>query len=588
MSEKIAEVKGRPMLHWVGKRPIERVQPYPAQLVEAYGFTHDVPTHSSLNFKELQKDWSNLIFHGDNKEIISSLLIAGFRGKVDLIYIDPPFDSAADYVRKIELRGTKDKVEGEGQTVIEQTQYTDIWANDNYLQFMYERLILMRELLSDQGSIYLHCDWHKSHHLRFLLDEVFGEDNFVNEVIWYYKRWNIESSSYSANHDNIYVYAKREGGHIYNQSYIPKSEKSSAQGKAWISIIDENGVRKSIQTDTPTKGVPMPDVWKLDESASNFWEISMINPVGLERVGYPTQKPEALLERIIKASSNPNSIVMDCFGGSGTVAAVAQKLGRRWIISDINKGAIQTTSKRLQSIIRSKDNGSQHKSFKIYRVNNYDFQERHTATQIVMEKYGIDRTNTDRYFDGKLSNRLVKLLDFNRPATLLDIQAIKDELTNRPDEERDIQLFASGVERAVKEELERYNRGRPINKIGITDIQTDGVLVFEPAEAEIEIVKQANTAIITIKNYISPTILKRLDRQRSLFGEHIQDFRSQIDVVLIDSNYNGELFNITLSDVPLKKKDFIKGEYEVALASPSARIAVKIIDMLGEEYVCVE
>ena len=177
---KISAVKGRPMLHWVGKKPLERVQYFPAQLCESVGVERP-PVEPS--FQAFTNSDHNLLFHGDNKEILAALIVAGFRGKIDLIYIDPPFDSGADYVRKVKLRGLPEKLPGEGHSFIEQTQYEDIWANDNYLQFMYERLILMRELLSDKGSLYLHCDWHKSHHLRFLLDECFGAENFRNEII---------------------------------------------------------------------------------------------------------------------------------------------------------------------------------------------------------------------------------------------------------------------------------------------------------------------------------------------------------------------------------------------------------------------
>ena len=130
------------------------------------------------------KDGPNLLFHGDNKEILSALLVQGFRGKIDLIYIDPPFASGADYVRKVALRGKKEDLEAEGHSVIEQTQYTDIWANDNYLQFMYERLILMRELLTNDGSIYVHCDWRMNSYLRLTMDEIFGKSNFLNLVTW--------------------------------------------------------------------------------------------------------------------------------------------------------------------------------------------------------------------------------------------------------------------------------------------------------------------------------------------------------------------------------------------------------------------
>ncbi|MBA3612486.1 MAG: site-specific DNA-methyltransferase, partial [Nitrospirales bacterium] len=180
------------MLTWVGKRALRSVTPFPAQHIESF----TVPNAGRVLTQnhERWKDWplgypqGGLLFHGDNKEVVAHLLANGFRGKVQLIYIDPPFDSGADYVRKVALRGAEGtaKLEGERYSLGEQIQYSDIWANDNYLQFMYERLLLLKELLTNTGSIYLHCDWHKDHVLRLLLDEVFGSDNFVNEIIWWY------------------------------------------------------------------------------------------------------------------------------------------------------------------------------------------------------------------------------------------------------------------------------------------------------------------------------------------------------------------------------------------------------------------
>ena len=287
--------------------------------------------------------WMNRLIYGDNLLTLQALLagdadsgLPSLRGKVDLIYIDPPFDSKADYRTPITLPGTKFE---QRPTVIEQFAYTDTWKEGtiSYLKMMYSRLVLMRELLSERGSIYVHIDWHIGAYLKIMLEDIFGKGNFVNEIIWYYRRWNIAGSSFATNHDNLLYYGKNKNNRIYNQLFIPKSDKSSAQGKSWKSVIDENGIRHSIMTDEPTKGVPMPDVWN----------ISMINPVANERVGYATQKPEALLERIIKASSNEGDLVCDFFGGSGTTAAVAEKLGRRWITGDIGKPASLIMRKRL-------------------------------------------------------------------------------------------------------------------------------------------------------------------------------------------------------------------------------------------------
>ena len=356
---KITEVKGRPLLHWIGKKTIDIQENYPAQLVETFNNPHSaVP----LKYQDLIKDWSNLLFHGDNIEVLINLLQNGFRGKVDLIYIDPPFDSKADYIRQVELRGREheNKLEGEGHSRLEQKQYFDIWKNDDYLQFMYERLILMKELLSDKGSIYLHCDWHKSHHLRCLLDEVFGEENFVNEIIWGYRRFSRKGDSFPRMHDNIFIYKKNEN--IYNK--IKDNVRSDERYEKGYHTIVDNGVKKLLIYDeekTKKSGVDFSKYTEVkytdadSTSVGDIWDFPIINPQANERNNYPTQKPEALLERIIKASSNEDSIVFDCFMGSGTTLAVAQKLGRRWIGADINKGAIQTTSKRLQKIIREQE-----------------------------------------------------------------------------------------------------------------------------------------------------------------------------------------------------------------------------------------
>ena len=290
-----------------------------------------------------ENNWMNRLIYGDNLLVLQALLagdpstgMPSLRGKVNLIYIDPPFDSKADYRTKINLPGVDLQ---QKPTVIEQFAYADTWEEGtiSYLKMIYPRLVLMKEMLAENGSIYVHIDWHVGAYVKVMMDDIFGKENFCNEVVWYYRRWNIASSSFATNHDTLYYYCKSKANKTFNQLYIPKSEKSSAQGKSWMSVIDEAGVRHSIMTDAPTKGVPMPDVW----------DISMINPVAKERIGYATQKPEALLERIIKASSNEGDLVCDFFGGSGTTAAVAERLGRRWITCDIGKPASLVMRKRF-------------------------------------------------------------------------------------------------------------------------------------------------------------------------------------------------------------------------------------------------
>jgi len=336
-------------------------------------------------------------------------------------------------------------------------------------------------------------------------------------------------------------------------------------------------------------------------------------------LGFATQKPEALLERIIKASTkDPEQafkdgesipLVLDCFTGSGTTTAVAQKLGRRWIGCDINKGAIQITSKRLQKIIldqikNNKNNKKQnlleekklipkYNTFGVYKVNDYDLKLLKTeAIELAVHHIGIQRVRTDRFFNGYLGKTLVKIIDFNRPLTLLDLQLTQDELKKRPNEDRDITIICLGKELAVNPWVEEWNEKHPVNKIKIIELKTDkkygNFLIHKPAEAKIKVKRIVkNKALIKIENFISPTIIERLNIDNNLFKVKIPDFRSMIDAVLIDTNYNGNTFHIVYSDVPEKKNDLVKGKYEIEIPADKVKIAIKIIDTLGEEILNV-
>ncbi len=208
------------MLTWVGKRPLTRVTAFPAQQVESFA----PAAKRAPDDGDGWRDWpaayprGGLLIHGDNKEVLAHLLANGFRGKVNLIYIDPPFDSGADYVRKVSLRGARGtaKIDGESYTLGEQIQYTDIWANDNYLQFMYERVSLVRELLGEGGALWLHCDWRRSHMLRLLLEEVLGSDALQNEVVWQRTASRNDAAGFGHVHDTLLYCAKGTEGRIWN------------------------------------------------------------------------------------------------------------------------------------------------------------------------------------------------------------------------------------------------------------------------------------------------------------------------------------------------------------------------------------
>lgn len=657
---KIGKAKGRPMLSWVGKKPLTRAVAYPAQHVESFSVDENTATAADV-------DWSNwpdrferggLLFHGDNKDVLAHLLANGFRGKVKLIYIDPPFDSGADYVRKVQLRGkhATTKIDGEEYTLGEQIQYTDIWANDNYLQFMYERLILLKELLSDNGSIYLHCDHRKSHHLRCLLDEIFGADNFRNEITWTRtSSHNDTSNRYSRVTDSVFFYSKTNSVIFntqyldYDQSYIDSEWNELPSGRFYkcenmldpqskMAEFDFHGTKarwrtspknmeelwNAAQTEVPNShgriklgknGHPIKRcrIVFLDELpgtqlSDNWTDISYIAGRAKESENYPTQKPEKLLRRILVTSSNPGDLVLDCFQGAGSTAAVAQKLGRRWIGCDINKGAIQTTAKRLQTLMREQAGAASESrqgelvesedaalnpaqlSFTTWRVNDYDLQIQHNeAVALACEHIGITRTRSDNFFDGRLGERLVKIIPFNHPLSPLDLEQIDDELKRRPGEERDITVVCLGLELKSRDWIEQHNKNRPINRYHLIELRTDrkygGFIKHDSLEATMSARRDGDKLVVEVEDVLSPTILQRLNMDQGVFRAQIDDWRAVVDCIMIDTNYDGEIFNVSLSDIPAKKTDYVEGRYELESPPEGSTVAVKIIDMLGEELI---
>jgi len=331
--------------------------------------TVDKPPHPKDRYpKNYPLDWKNILLWGDNKPVMYSLIKQGWAGKIDLIYIDPPFFTGSDFM-------VRTKIENE-PSIVKGRTYRDTWNGgiSSYLEYMYSRLALMRWLLSENGTIYVHLDWHVSHYVKVIMDEIFGVSNFVNELVWFYKGGALTGikKSYPRKHDIILFYSKTEN-YTFNQ---PKSDEISEQMiKRWGQYFDEkNRIRfGQIKRERETykrlvkkfinkhKREPTDEdiAWEIEGSlVRDVWDdIPEIRQSEryIESMGYATQKPETLLKRIILTSSNPGDIVADFFCGSGTTLAVAEKLGRRWMGSDLSKPAIQVTKKRLLDIQNSKD-----------------------------------------------------------------------------------------------------------------------------------------------------------------------------------------------------------------------------------------
>ena len=562
-------IKGFPELRWTGKRPYRSTQYYPAQLRERYG--------------EEKDGWINKIFWGDNLQVMSHML-KEYRGKIDLIYIDPPFDSKADYKKKIEIKGVG-KAETDS-TSFEEKQYGDIWTNDEYLQFMYERIILLRELMSSSGNIFVHCDWHKSSYLRIICDEVFGNNNFVNEIIWKRKGGSSNpSKQLDVATDTILWYRKTESA-IFNAQFSKDSPETQQYIEERFNNVDENG-RRFMKSPIVSpnyrenliyeyKGYTPPangwsisrelmEKWDADsklyfpergnriyrkifldeypgQPVSNIWtDIFVINPMALERLDYPTQKPEALLERIIKMASNEDSLVFDCFMGSGTTQAVAMKLGRRFIGADINLGAIQTTTKRLINVADELNGQLQHEErytgFEVYNVNNYDFfRNPIEAKNLVIEALEIQPFAQGNVWDGELDGRMVKIMPVNRIVTKADLEELKANLPYKIYEKRKeenprqpvelITIVCMGHEPDLKASLEQSLSEYKVD-VQIVDILRDKSELQLKREAEAEIVREGNKLVI--RSFYPMNLMQKLSLQK----EYVEDWKQLMSLMEI-------------------------------------------------------
>jgi len=569
-------IKGYPMLNWRGKRPFISTQYYPAQLKEVHGQEVD--------------GWRNKIYWGDNLQVMSHLL-KQFRGKIDLIYIDPPFDSKADYKKSISIRGNSAE---SASSSFEEKQYGDIWNNDEYLQFMYERLVLARELLKDSGCIFLHCDWHKSHHLRSLLDEIFGPQRFQNEIVWNYSGWNRKNRTYfNKRHDTIYYYSKSEEPLFdpYKEAWESK-EQYVTQRKQKVLLDDERreyvlsdaggGQRvKRYLDDAIAEGRHIDDVWFVDK----------LNNSDKERLEYPTQKPEALVERIVQSACPAGGIVLDFFMGSGTTQAVAMKLGRRFIGADINLGAIQTTAKRLIEVAHElnqvpiNSDLKKFNGFEIFNVNHYDiFRNPVQAKELLIEALEVQHLEFSTVFDGEKDGRMVKIMPVNRIATRADLNELiagfdykawerkQNESPNRPVEK--ITLVCMGHEPDLAAQLELAAEPFKVD-VEVVDILRD------KADLEFKRDSEAKVAIkkgeLRIEKFYPMNLLQKLSLQK----ESVDDWKEMVESVLIDWNYDGAVFQPAVVDIP-GKNDLVKGAYTVP--QDASTIRVKITDLLSESW----
>ena len=393
--------------------------------------------------------------------------------EVDLVYIDPPFASGTDFAKEIWLRGKGKKEINGDNSLGEEVMYGDIWKKEDYLNWLYERLLTIREVMSETASIYVHLDWHIGHYAKILMDEVFGEENFINEVIWSYRRWTASRKGYQSMHDSIYFYRKGKEITFNKVEITPTDAKKKAIDKGYHTnvVSGPNGRIRQLLVYDKSKVDALIKKRKLDTTkydrvvnvdgdkvtASDVWgDIQIINSQAIERVGYPTQKPEKLLERIIKASSNEGMLVADFFSGSGTTAKVAHDLGRRFVVSDVGQNALQITRDRLTKADAHFDVLKVRDGVRLFR--NPVQTEAKILPLLDGWKSAGDEDGLNQFWKGSYSedNRRVpvKYVDLDKKLTMDLILAVLEE-AGQADAERVMVLYAHRADDVTQKSVDR-------------------------------------------------------------------------------------------------------------------------------------
>ena len=385
--------------------------------------------------------WTNKLIWGDNKLILSSLKNGSLRKEIEkqgglkLVYIDPPFDVGADFSMDIEIG---EESFTKKPSVIEEVAFRDTWGKgmDSFVAMIYERLKLIHGLLAEDGSIYVHCDWRVNSYMRLVLDEVFGKENFLNEIVWHYQAGTAPIKGFAKKHDTILSYVKTKNQNIFNQIRLLVKDESI------YPHTDENGRKYRMSGNNNAtryyadEGRKADDVWTwIDRKENNIGQVFNALP---EHIGYPTQKPEKLLQRIIEASSNKGDIIADFFCGSGTTLAVAEKLGRKWIGSDLGRFAIHTARKRMIGIQRElKKAGKDFRAFEILNIGKYEREHYVSAdmdlrqeerekvlerkekefVMLILSAYKAEQIDSFTSFVGKKRDRLVAIGSVNAPVS---------------------------------------------------------------------------------------------------------------------------------------------------------------------------
>ena len=543
----------------------------PFQTVEVINEPREKQKRLYENWPEnYPKDWKNMLIWGDNKYIMSSLL-PKFAGKIKLIYIDPPFATGTGgfnvKIKVGDLSWVKEP------NVLEEKAYRDTWGKglSSYLQMLYERLVLMKELLADDGTIYVHLDWHVGHYVKIILDEVFGRENFRNEVVWCYTGPSRQTKDFPDKHDIIFRYSKSKD-YSFNPEKIRLPYVKLDTGKTH-GIFKERAILNK-------KGKIPEDFW------TDITPVARLHAT--ELLGFPTQKPEKLLDRIIKASSNEGDIVADFFCGSGTTLAVAEKLGRRWIGTDLSKFAIHVTRKRMLDIPFCRP-------FEIYNLGNYQkykfIENKYPPVEryikFILELYRAQPLQGYAFIHGRKDRRLVHIAGVDSIVTEREVRDACEECANTIGGKA-LDILGWDFEMGLDELIERMGQDYGIN-IRLVQIPKEAMELRSPAEEirfydmnylEIEHEINGKTLEIELKDFIIANPEYIPDEVR----EKIKKFTDYIDYWAVDFDYKEDTFHNMWQSFRTKKHPKLDIKIRKTYnESRDYKVLIKVIDIFGND-----
>jgi adenine-specific DNA-methyltransferase len=597
----ITPAKGQALLNFQGRRFPDKIDVFETELIEEVRNTKVKEQTLFDKETDLNSDFRNLLIQGDCLSACAYLKQQNI--KVDLVYIDPPFASGANYAKKIYLRnGGKSKIEAEDTTIGEEVMYGDIWQKEDYLNWLYERLLAIKEIMNESASIYLHLDWHIGHYAKLLLDEIFGEENFVNEIIWYYSTQGRPVDKFAQKHDTIFIYAKDDENRYFDLEGA-KTQYSESYINSHFTDLDKNGKKCRIRVDAGVERVYYPEDGMLP---NDVWDIPYENSMSTERTNYATQKPNKLLERVIEASSEKGMIVADFFSGSGTTAKVANDTNRKFIACDIGINALQTTRDRLVKAGASFDVLKIQDGLRLFR------NPAQTTAKIFSIIDGFksrNDLNLNDFWDGGIAQPKgtyspVKFSGIHDKLTkeLLDVYLEEiyklEDTTNKANEviiiyaHKDLEIDQEYVNKQLNKTAKTELKVKLVSLDDLLGEKRDAL--FTPDNADINISKQGNKYKVEIKKFFSPYLKNKIDdynAKKTKKGTLEQDLSKAVKI----SSNGLELIEAVQFDTTLQKvwksnpeledkagiKEKIKGVYTLA----TDKFKIKIRNIAGDEII---